>query len=89
MFVVRFKPYDAEFDSKAFTAFEDAKKHFEMANLKVDRDEIESASLFEVVGVDDARLAVDAVKNGHASILRRDDRWNKEKAHERLMKSVL
>lgn len=77
MYVVRFSFPDREPSFKAFSARPDALRWFEAASELIAGEVVAServeatAALFEVLGEDDARAAVEAVKAGHATILDR------------------
>lgn len=69
MFVVRIIVDDEKKDFKAFVRKEDAQRRYARAWRQTNDGDFRSTAIFEVIGVDDARQAVDAVKRG-------DSRWS-------------
>jgi hypothetical protein len=69
MFVVRITVDEDRVDFKAFTRKEDARQRYYGCWTRTDEGEFEDLALFEVVGCDDVREAIEAVKRGDRSVL--------------------
>lgn len=65
MFVVRIIRDSDETDYKAFDKMSDAQNRFDQAYSRTHRGEFESVAIFEAVGEQDVRRAVEKVKNAH------------------------
>ena len=66
-------------DYKVFASLADARARFEEASSYVWVGELKRAFLFSVEGVDNPRLAVEAVKSGQAILVDRDQKERSDK----------
>ncbi len=69
MFVVRVEVDDETDDWKAFTSLADAHARLELGRAQTILGEFDSITVYEVIGIDNARDAVAAVKAGAAGPL--------------------
>ncbi len=92
MYVVRRTHRDSEPDFKAFDRRPDAVEHFRVGSYLVWDDHLEGAALFEIPNVSNARIAVQAVKDGKAGgaiILDADTKGEVKKTVEDLIEKFI